>query len=61
MRPKFANATTNCVDPDHTALETGWSGSALFAETYLSQYLDFTGILVVSAVCRFNESQNSLF
>ena len=28
----------NSVDPDQTAV---WSWSALFAETYLSQYIEF--------------------
>ena len=28
----------NSVDPDQTAV---WSGSTLFAQTYLSQYLEF--------------------
>ena len=31
----------NSVDPDQTAPEGAvWSGSTLFAETYLSQYLE---------------------
>ena len=32
---------TNCVDPDQTPLGAVWTGSALFAQTYLSQYLEF--------------------
>ena len=35
MHPKEADAMANSVDPDHTA------SSALFAETYLSQYIEF--------------------
>ena len=32
----------NSVDPDQTApVEAVWSGSALFAQTYLSQYWEF--------------------
>ena len=34
MHPKEADAMANSVDPDQT-----WS--ALFAETYLSQYIEF--------------------
>ena len=42
MHPKDADGMTNSVDPDQTAsLEAVWSWSALFAETYLSQYIEF--------------------
>ena len=42
MRPKDADRMANSVDPDQTAsLEAVWSWSALFAETYLSQYIQF--------------------
>ena len=34
MHPKDADGMANSVDPDQTA-------SALFAETYLSQYIEF--------------------
>ena len=40
----------NSVDPDQTASsEAVWSWSALFAETYLSQYIEFVwyGVLAV--------------
>ena len=37
MHPKDADAMANSVDPDQTV----WSWSALFAETYLSQYIEF--------------------
>ena len=41
MHPKEADAMANSVDPDQTAsLEAVWSWSALFAETYLSQYIE---------------------
>ena len=42
MHPKDANGMANSVDPDQTASsEAVWSWSALFAETYLSQYIEF--------------------
>ena len=39
MHPKDADGMANSVDPDQT--EAVWSWSALFAETYLSQYIEF--------------------
>ena len=40
MRPKDAAGIANSVDPDQTApLGVVWSGSALFAQTYLSENL----------------------
>ena len=42
MHPKEAGAMANSIDPDQTASsEAVWSWSALFAETYLSQYIEF--------------------
>ena len=42
MHSKEADAMANSVDPDQTASsEAVWSWSALFAETYLSQYIEF--------------------
>ena len=42
MHSKEADAMANSVDPDPTASEEAvWSWSALFAETYLSQYIEF--------------------
>ena len=42
MHPKDADGMANSVDPDQTASsEAVWSWSALFAETYLSQYIKF--------------------
>ena len=42
MHPKDADGMANSIDPDQTASEEAvWSGSALFAETYLSQYIEF--------------------
>ena len=37
MHPKDADGMANSVDPE----EAVWSWSALFAETYLSQYIEF--------------------
>ena len=38
MHPKDAEGIANSVDPDQTApLGAVWSGSALFAQTYLSE------------------------
>ena len=40
MHPKDAEGIANSVDPDQTApLGASWSGSALFAQTYLSENL----------------------
>ena len=40
MLPKDAEGTANSVDPDQTApLGAVWSGSALFAQAYLSENL----------------------
>ena len=42
MHPKDADGMANSVNPDQTASsEAVWSWSALFAETYLSQYIEF--------------------
>ena len=42
MHPKGADGMANSVDPDQTASsEAVWSWSALFAETYLSQFIEF--------------------
>ena len=42
MHPTDADGMANSVDPDQTASsEAVWSWSALFAETYLSQYIEF--------------------
>ena len=40
MRPKDADEMTNGVDPDQTAPAAVWSGSALFAQAYLSKNLE---------------------
>ena len=40
MHPNHAEGIANSVDPDQTApLGAVWSGSALFAQTYLSKNL----------------------
>ena len=42
MYPKDADGMANSVDPYQTpSSEAVWSWSALFAETYLSQYIEF--------------------
>ena len=42
MHPKDADGMANSVDPDQTvSSEAVWSWSALFAETYLPQYIEF--------------------
>ena len=47
MHPKDADGTANSVDPDQTASsEAVWSWSALFAETYLSQYIEFVRYVI---------------
>ena len=46
MHPKDADGMANSVDPDQTASsEAVWSWSALFAETCLSQYIEFVRYL----------------
>ena len=50
MHPIDADGMANSVDPDQTASsEAVWSWSALFAETYLSQYIEF-----VRYICYFD-------
>ena len=39
MSPNDAGRMANSADPDQTALGAVWSGSALFAPTYLSENL----------------------
>ena len=42
MHPTDADGMASRVDPDQTASsEAVWSWSALFAETYLYQYIEF--------------------
>ena len=48
MHPKDADGMANGVDPDQTASsEAVWSWSALFAEPYLSQYIEFVRYIVI--------------
>ena len=50
MHPKDADGMANSEDPDQTASsEAVWSWSALFAETYLSQYIEFVRYAVIKA------------
>ena len=52
MHPKDADGMANSVDPDQTASsEAVWSWSALFAETYLSQYIEFVSSYCVPGKC----------
>ena len=37
MSPNDSDGMANSVDPDQTALGAVWSGSALFAQAYLSE------------------------
>ena len=54
MHPKDADGMANSVDPDQTASsEAVWSWSALFAETYLSQYIEFVRYSVCPSVFEF--------
>ena len=47
MHPKDAIGIANSVDPDQTApLGAVWSGSALFAQTYLFENLGSLGYMV---------------
>ena len=49
MHPKDAEEMANSVDPDQTASsEAVWSWSALFAEIYLSQYIEFVRYKICS-------------
>ena len=53
MHPKDADGMANSEDPDQTASEEAvWSWSALFAQTYLSQYIEF----VRYEICEMNGS-----
>ena len=48
MHPKDADGMANSVDPDQTASsEAVCSWSALFAETYLSQYIEFVRYMCI--------------
>ena len=57
MRPKDADWMANNVDPDQTALGTVWSGSALFAQTCLSENL---GSLPYTCCFQIREKVHSL-
>ena len=54
MHPKDADGMANSVDPDQTASsEAVWSWSALFAETYLSQYIEFVWYVSLYQIGQF--------
>ena len=56
MHSKEADAMANSVDPDQTASsEAVWSWSALFAETYLSQYIEFLRYYFEHEYCANND------
>ena len=53
MHPKDAAGMANSVDPDETASsEAVWSWSALFAETYLSQYIEFVWYFLFALITK---------
>ena len=59
MHPKDADGMANSVDPDQTASsEAVWSWSALFAETYLSQYIEFVRYLNTELQIRGGSQDN---
>ena len=48
MSPNDADGMANSADPDQTApLGAVWSGSALFAQTYLSENLGSLRIIIL--------------
>ena len=57
MHPKDADVMANSVDPDLTASSV-WSWSALFAETYLSQYIEFVRYSSVSGEIKSHLKSN---
>ena len=55
MHPKDADGMANSVDPDQAASsEAVRSWSALFAETYLSQYIEFVWYLRIILITPLN-------
>ena len=56
MQPKDAEGIANSVDPDQTALGAVWSGSALFAQTCLSENLGKLRYLGKKNICVFQVS-----
>ena len=62
MHPKDADRMANNVDPDQTASsEAVWSWSALFAETYLSQYIEFIRYATFVFICVTGLSANKTY
>ena len=52
--PKDVDGMANSVDPDQTApLGAVWSGSALFAQTYLSENLGSLRYWMLPVQCNF--------
>ena len=56
MHPKDADGMANSVDPDQTASSESWS--ALFGETYLSQYIEFVRYFTTTDELLFNVCQS---
>ena len=51
MHSKDADGMANSIDPDQIASsEAVWSWSSLFAETYLSQYIEFVRYILYCPV-----------
>ena len=62
MHPKDAEGVAKSVDPDQTASsEAVWSWSALFAETYLSQYIEFVRYYLAVMCLKLETPKNSKF
>ena len=54
MNPNDADGMANSVDPDQTApLGAFWSGSALFAQAYLSENVGALPYLVCQKICYY--------
>ena len=55
MSPNNADGMANSVDPDQTApLGAVWSGSALFAQAYLSENLGSLQYYYTQYLCVYN-------
>ena len=56
MHPKDADGMANSVDHDQTASsEAVWSWSTLFAQTYLSQYIEFVWYVQAVSYLEFKD------
>ena len=52
LSPNDADRMANSVDPDQTAPRAVWSGSALFAQVYLSENLGSLDISIQLPHCQ---------